>query len=162
MRHPSRRSRAGVRTREGISLVELLVALAILAMIVGVALPAYDAYGVRASRTQGQTSLLVCAHGLERAAAAGFGYAGLVDSDGDGAGDADTGAVSDNLCTPDGDDYRFAVVAADVAGFTLRAEPSGRGRMAGEGALEVDAEGGRRWDRNADGDFDDDGERRWQ
>lgn len=146
----------------GLSLVELLVALAVLAILAAVALPAYQAFGVRGSRAGAQADLMICAQGMERAVGAGFGYGGLVDSDDDGVGDADTGLVSANICNTETLDYTIRVQAADASGFTLRAEPAVVGnRVDGDGVLELDGDGARRWDRNDDGDFDDDGERRW-
>ena len=158
--HPPPRS--GTTPPAGLSLVELLVALAVLAVLAAVALPVYQSFGVRGSRAEAQADLLICAQGMERAVGAGFGYDGLVDTDGDGAGDADTGPVSDNICTTETLDYAIRVQAADTSSFTLRAEAATAGnRVDGDGALELDSDGARRWDRNDDGDFDDDGERRW-
>ncbi len=146
----------------GLSLVELLVALAVLAILAAIALPAYQSFGVRGSRAEVQADLLICAQGMERAVGAGFGYDGLVDSDGDGAGDADTGPVSANICTTESLDYAIRVQSADASVFTLRAESATTGnRVDGDGMLELDSDGARRWDRNDDGDFDDEGERRW-
>lgn len=146
----------------GLSLVELLVALAVLAVLAAVALPAYQSFGVRGSRGEVQADLMICAQGMERAVGVGFGYGGLVDSDDDGVGDADTGPVSANICSAGSLDYAIRVQAADASGFTLRAEPASAGnRVDGDGVLELDSDGARRWDRNDDGDFDDDGERRW-
>ncbi|MYE24564.1 MAG: prepilin-type N-terminal cleavage/methylation domain-containing protein, partial [Gammaproteobacteria bacterium] len=75
----------------GLSLVELLVALAVLAILAAVALPVFQSFGIRGSRAEAQADLVVCAQGMARAVGVGFGYGGLVDSDGDGVGDADTG-----------------------------------------------------------------------
>ena len=146
----------------GLSLVELLVALAVLAILAAVALPVFQSFGIRGSRAEAQADLVVCAQGMARAVGVGFGYGGLVDSDGDGVGDADTGTVSANICTANGVDYTIRVQSADTTGFTLRAAPATAGnRVDGDGMLELDSDGTRRWDRNDDGDFDDDGEGRW-
>lgn len=157
-----RPSRDSLRPQMGLSLVELLVALAVLAILAAVALPVYQGFGVRGSRAEVQADLMVCAQGMERAVGAGFGYRGLVDSDADGVGDADTGPVSANICIANSLDYTIRVASTDTGGFTLRAEPASTGnRVDGDGALELDSDGSRRWDRNDDGDFDDDGEGRW-
>lgn len=157
-----RLSRDSCRPQTGLSLVELLVALAVLAILAVVALPVYQTFGVRGSRAEAQADLMVCAQGMERAVGVGFGYGGLVDSDGDGVGDADTGPVSANICTATSLDYTLHVRAASTSGFTLRAVPAAAGnRVDGDGVLELDGDGTRRWDRNDDGDFDDEGERRW-
>lgn len=147
----------------GFSLIELLVALAILAIATAVALPIYKTYSVRAERTGIQADLLRCAQGMERHANAAMHYEGAVDTDDDGAGDASTGPVSRNICEVASTAYTVTVHAADAARFVLRARavhadsPVGR-----DGMLELDSTGARRWDRNNDGDFDDDGETGWQ
>ena len=146
----------------GLTLVELLVALAVLGILAAVALPAFQIFGIRGSRVEVQADLMMCAQGMERAVGVGFGYGGLVDSDGDGVGDADTGPVSANICTAATIDYTIHVQLADASGFTLRAAPATAGnRVDGDGVLELDSDGGRRWDRNDDGDFVDEGEDRW-
>ena len=157
-----RLSRCFFRPQMGLSLVELLVALAVLAILAAVALPAYQALGLRGSRAEAQADLMICAQGMERAVGAGFGYRALVDSDADGVADADTGPVSPNICSPNSLDYTIRVTAANASSFTLRADPATPGnRVDGDGALELDSDGSRRWDRNDDGDFDDDREGRW-
>ena len=147
----------------GFSLIELMVAVAILGLVAAVALPIYNAYGVRAERTGAQTDLLRCAQGMERHANAALSYEGAVDTDGDGIGDASTGAVSDNVCVLDRTAYEVTVHSAAADRFVLRARPAHVGSNVGEdGMLELDSHGGRRWDRNNDGDFDDARESDWQ
>ena len=147
----------------GFSLIELLVALAILAIATAVALPIYSTYSVRAERTGIQADLLRCAQGLERHANVAMSYEGAVDTDDDGAGDASTGLVSRNICEVASRAYTVTVHAADSAGFVLRARAVHADSLAGrDGMLELESTGARRWDRNNDGDFDDDGETGWQ
>lgn len=147
----------------GFSLLELMVALAILAVVAALALPAYNAYTERAHRVGAQADLLRCAQGMERHANNTLGYAFALDTDGDGVGDASTGPVSANLCTPDTELYRVRVQAADATRFVLRAEAaSAGGPMADDGMLELDSTGAMRWDRNHDGDFDDADEFSWR
>ena len=147
----------------GFSLIELLVALAILAIATAVALPIYNTYSVRAERTGIQADLLRCAQGMERHASVAMDYADAVDTDDDGTGDASTGPVSRNICEVASTAYRVTVHAADAAGFVLRARAVHADSAVGrDGMLELDSTGRRRWDRNNDGDFDDDGESGWQ
>ena len=146
----------------GMSLIELLATLAIIAVVLAVALPIYDAYGDRAHRSAAQADLLRCAQGMESHAGETSSYALAVDTDDDGVGDASTGTVSANICTISAK-YRIALVEADASGFVLRATalPEAAG-VADDGMMETDALGGRRWDRNNDGDFDDANERSWR
>ena len=160
--HPGARTTACGRPQHAFSLIEILVVLAVVAVLLAVAAPVYTGYSVRAYRTQAQADLLRCAQGLERHAAATMGYGNAVDVDGDGQGDRSTGPVSENLCRVASTHYRISVQTADAAHFVLRAQAaSATSPVAADGALELDATGERRWDRNNDGDFADDGERRW-
>lgn len=146
----------------GLSLIELMAALTIVAVVAAVALPLYDGYRVRAHRAQAQADLLRCAQGMESHASATGGYALAVDTDGDGAGDASTGAVSANICSVSAP-HEVVLSQADTGGFVLRATPPpAAGRLSQDGRLETDAIGGRRWDRNNDGDFDDADEWSWR
>lgn len=136
--------------------------LAVVAVLLALAVPVYNGYSARAYRTQVQADLLRCAQGMERHAALTMGYGNAVDVDGDGQGDQSTGPVSENLCRVASTHYRVSVLTADAAHFVLRAEAVGAtSPVAADGALELDATGERRWDRNDDGDFADDGERGW-
>ena len=146
----------------GLSLIELMAALAIVAVVTAVALPVYDGYRTRALRANAQADLLRCAQGMEAHANATGSYALAVDTDRDGVGDASAGEVSANICTVSAR-HAIALLRADASGFALRATaPPGAGRLSKDGVLETDALGARRWDRNNDGDFDDPGEWSWQ
>ena len=147
----------------GLSLLELMAVLAIVAILAAAALPVYNAYGIRSHRTAAQADLLRCALGMERHATRTLSYAQAVDTDGDGLGDASTGPVSANICTTESALYRFSVRTADAESFVLRANAASAANLvADDGALEVDSSGTRRWDRNNDGDFDDQEERTWR
>ena len=51
---------------KGFSLIELMVALAILAIILAIAIPNYSAYAVRANRSEGKVAIMQVAQALER------------------------------------------------------------------------------------------------
>ena len=148
------------RAAAGLSLLELMATVAILAIVAALALPIYSAYRSRAERTGAQADLLRCAQGMERHATATRSYALAVDTNGDGAGDASTGAVSANLCVATTTRYDITVQHADAAGFVLRAQAVDA--AASDGTLELDGTGATRWDRNDDGDFDDQDEDSWR
>ena len=147
----------------GLSLLEIMATVAILAIVAALALPIYSAYGIRAERGAAQADLLRCAQGMERHAVRSGSYALAVDADGDGAGDTSTGLVSANICVLDASLYEVTLCTADGAGFVLRADAANAAnRVAGDGMLEVDSTGAVRWDRNDDGDFDDQDENSWR
>lgn len=147
----------------GFSLIELMAALAILAVIAMLAVPLYTSYSERAFRSEAQGDLLACALGMERWAGVEFSYAGAADTDGDGSGDADSGPVAETICRPRSVDLgRYAItVDASAESFSLIARPDPLGPMAADGFLELDADGGRRWDRDGNGAIGA-GEDRWE
>tara|TARA_A100001037_G_scaffold303393_2_gene337269 strand:+ start:438 stop:890 length:453 start_codon:yes stop_codon:yes gene_type:complete len=136
----------------GFSLLELLVALLVVAIMASLALPLYDQYAERTYRREGQAGLLGCAQALERRAAATFSYGNVADTDGDGVGDSGVGPLAASVCESRLDGrYRLSVVA-DEQHFTLTA--TAIGRMLGDGDLRLDSNGYRGWDKNANGTFE--------
>jgi type IV pilus assembly protein PilE len=132
---PDRTVRIAERAASGLSLPELLVAIAIVAIVSAIAGPAYTRYSVRTYETEAQADLLRCASGMERHAATTFTYAGAV-----GPG-ADSGEVTPNICEPRSDRYGFEVVHADTVTFELRATPLAGTPVAARPPLAVDAGG---------------------
>ena len=57
---------ARVRTEGGFSLIELMIAVAIVAVLAALAMPLYNQYSMRSVRTAAQGDLLLCQQGLER------------------------------------------------------------------------------------------------
>ena len=151
------------RPMGGFTLVELMVALAILAIVAAVAVPLYTNYSQRTYAAEAQADLLSGAQALERFAAVNFTYEGTADTDGDGAGDGDAGPLATDIYTPRAaalNRYAFTIAAA-AGTFTLTATPQA-GPMATTGAMTIDEAGNRRWDRNDDGDFNDTDEDNWE
>jgi type IV pilus assembly protein PilE len=82
-----------------------------------------------------------CAQALERFYPVNFTYAG-----------ANLAAICTDVSPPTGDArYDVALTNADAAGFTLTATPIAGTPVAGNGALQLEASGIRRWDRDDDG-----------
>jgi len=160
-----RESRQDVRhafRREGFTLIELMIALAILAIISAVAVPLYTQYSQRTFRAEAQADLMRCALGMERVGSMNFSYVNALDTDADGIGDANTGAVTPNVCTVTSTNYTITVEGPPTANtFIVRAVPDANTPVSGTGNMEMDAAGSRRWDSNADGDFDDANEDSW-
>lgn len=158
MRYPLSRpvSRAPglLRARaRGFTLVELMIAVAILAIIAAVALPLYTQYSVRTYRTEAQADLLNCAQGMERYAAQNFDYDGAV-----------AAFAAGTICNPRSDDqgrYNIGVAVPADDQFILTATPVG-GAVADEELMTYNQAGVRGWDLNGDGDTDDAGEDTWE
>jgi type IV pilus assembly protein PilE len=125
----------------GFTLVELMIAVTILAIIAAVAMPIYNQYSQRTFRVEAQADLLNCAQGMERFAAANFNYNGAVAAFGAGT-----------ICDPRSVAQGRYTIAVDVPApdeFLLTATPVGM--MAGTGALTYDSSGARTWHRNGSG-----------
>ena len=135
----------------GFSLVELMIAVAILAIVAAVAMPIDNQYTMRTYRTEAQADLLNCAQGMERYAAMNFDYEG-----------ADAEFAAGNICNPQAvrqNRYNFAVVVEnDGDTFTLTASPINM--MADDGVLTYDSAGNRGWSRDGN-DTIDAGEDNW-
>ncbi len=138
---------------EGFTLVELLVAITIFAVIASIAVPIYTEYSQRGYRAEIQADMLTCAQAMERFSAANFTYVGVVDTDSDGISNpgGTNGPLGTDICDPIGvDQGRYtlnAVVTATT--FDLTAEPQ-TGAMADDGHLTLDESGNREWDENDD------------
>jgi type IV pilus assembly protein PilE len=147
----------------GFTLIELMVAVAIMAIVAAIAMPFYTQYSLRAFRSEGQADLMGCGQALERFASVNFTYQNSADTDADGIGDANAGPIATAICTPASvtqGRYTMAV-AATAAGFVLTATPVATGRMNGDGILVFDSVGNRGWDENNDGDILDANEQDW-
>ena len=141
-------------TAKAFTLIELMAALGILAILAALASPLYTRYSVGAHRAMAQADLLRCAQGMERHASLSFSYLAAIDTDADGIGDMDAGQVTPNVCTPASTHYRIDLVDHGAAGFLLRASPAQPGNVVDkDGDLALDVSGARFWDRNDDGDF---------
>ena len=140
---------------QGLTLIEVLVAVVIVAVLAGLGLPALTAYSHRAYRSEAQGDLLACALALERWAGVRFTYRGTADTDADGQGDGDNGAIAAEVCAPRSvAEGRYRVsIAAQAEGFALTAYPEAGGVMVGDGLLALDEAGNRAWDRDNDGEL---------
>ncbi|MEJ2130631.1 MAG: prepilin-type N-terminal cleavage/methylation domain-containing protein, partial [Gammaproteobacteria bacterium] len=98
------------RKARGITLIELLVALAILAILASVAFPLYDRYVTRGYRSQAMADLQDCAMAMERFFTMNFTYVGAAD---DGGGNpVANGPPLANVCrsfSPPNGDVRYNI-----------------------------------------------------
>ena len=104
---------------KGFTLIELMVAVAILALLAAIAIPVYTRYSDRTYRSEAMADLLDCAQALERRASQTFDYLGAA------AGGADDGAIDVAVCQPESvASGRYAItIVGGAANFTLTATP---------------------------------------
>lgn len=133
---------------QGFTLVELLVALAIFAIISALAIPQYTAFTERGFRSELTSDLLNCAQAMERFNATTFTYVGS-NPGGDGTA-LDPNLICNPLSVQAG---RYAITAVTTANtFVLTATPAGS--MTDTGVLTLDQIGNRTWDEDNDGAID--------
>lgn len=144
----------------GFTLIELMIAVAIVGIIAMVAYPSYTSHVEKARRSDAQGALMGLANAIERHFTAQNTYLGA----GDTGGDGNTGAPSifPDEAPVDGSKkfYNLRIQTATATGYTLRAVP--KNAQNGDGYLELTSTGIRRWDKNNDGDTSDTGEDNWQ
>ncbi len=140
------------------SLAEVMVVLLILAVLAFITVPTYVGFTDRAAQTAGEGDLLRCGASLERRLLNGDSLIGISDSDGDGSGDATTGAIARDVCVTTASDYQVQVIHAEGDFYLLHAVPAADSDLP---LLGYDAYGSTFIDQNGDGDFDDPDEMIW-
>ena len=131
-----------VRPRNrGFTLIDLVIAIAIVAILLTVAFPSYQAYIVRSSRQTAQSELVGLANAQEKIFLNSNAYTSSVAS-------AYTGQSSGGLGVTSGKskDNRYTYsVASTTTTFTLTATPVAGTPQAGDGNLTITENGARTW-----------------
>jgi type IV pilus assembly protein PilE len=126
-----------MRAQAGFTLIELMIALVVVAILAAVAVPSYRQYVIRSQRTDATESLLRLATAQEKFYLQNNRYA-----DNDEMDDAPPAGLG---ITGSGNGwYTLSVVAADATTFTVRAVPTAGERQANDddcARFEVDDRG---------------------
>ncbi|ADJ28940.1 type IV pilin protein [Nitrosococcus watsonii] len=131
----------------GFTLIELMIVVAIVAILASVAFPSYQASIKKSRRGDAQGALTAFAATMERHFTESNTYKGAA------IGEGDTGkpAIFPTEAPLSGADkyYDLTIQSANGITYTLRATP--KNAQAGDGYLELTNVGARRWDENNNG-----------
>lgn len=131
------------------TLIELMVALAIMAIVAAVAIPIYTNYTERGFRSQVQADLLACGLGMERHNSLNFTYENSASG-----GDPNNGPVLAQICRPDSAANYDITVVATANTFDLTATPTAANPITDALAFFLDETGTRSYDLNDNGAAD--------
>ena len=124
-------------------MIELMVALAIVALLVAVAMPSYTSFVIRSSRTDGTKAMAQLATQQEQYYVANQSYANNI-------------ANLPMRALTESDNYLLSVVSGNAAAYVLQADPNGAGttgKLATDGKLRINSFGVKTWDCDNDGTF---------
>lgn len=153
---------------KGFTLIELMVVVAVVAILASIAIPSYRDQIRSGRRGDAQAALMGLAQAMER----DFTLKGTYRC----ADSADVSKTDYSTCTDDANAtpgvyatqspidgstkfYNLTIVSANATSYVLRATPIGD--QIGNGILELTSTGVKGWDRNGDGDTSDTGEACW-
>ena len=130
-------------TSRGFTLIELMIAVAIVAILTMIAYPSYTKYIIRTSREAAQSQLLQLATSQEKIFLNSSAYSSSVTN-------AYTGQASGGLGVASGktNDGKYTLPAPSnltATTFTLTASPVGGSTQAGDGNITINQSGIRTW-----------------
>lgn len=137
MTQPSTRRRpqgpaGSTRRSAGFTLIELMIAVAVIGILSAIAIPSYQGYVERARVNEGKAALMEAAGRMERCYTVSTSYSGCLSS-------ADLAAI-------DSGEYALSLPVEETSMFTLRAVADAGRVTEGCATLEVDSDGSRRDD----------------
>ncbi|GAB1256310.1 type IV pilin protein [Aurantivibrio plasticivorans] len=147
-------------TNKGFTLIEMMIVVAIIAILASIGFPAYTNHIKKTRRADAQVSLQGLAQAMERHYTTNGTYAGAA---GTTSTPADTGAPRIFSATSPANGntvfYNLTIDSAGATSYEILATPTGD--QAGDGVLGLRSTGLRGWDRDGDNDPFGSGETCW-
>lgn len=143
---------------KGFTLVEVVIVVLIIAVLAGIAVPAYILFNNRAEQIAAEGDLLNCGAALERLMLERGSFDQVADADHDGVGDSASGPPAPDLCSPHSTRYRIDIREVSQHYYLIYAEPDDDSDLP---MLAYDAHGATLIDLDADGKFEGEEERSW-
>lgn len=135
--------------QNGFTLIELVIAVAIIGILASIAYPSYQEYVTRSRRVDAQAALLGFANAMERHHTRTGSYlgAGTTNNNNTGAPLASIFASQSPLDSGT-KHYNLTIQSATSSSFTLRATPIAGGVQTKDGYLEIEHTGAKSWTRS--------------
>ena len=126
-----------MKSFKGFTLIELMVAVTVLAILMGIALPAYTDYVIRARRADATAALMSAMNAMERFRANNFSYETA------GAPPFSTNVPMDGTATP----YYVLTIVDDATTYTITATSTGiqSDALGSTETLTINQNGVKRW-----------------
>ena len=135
-----------MKTQRGFTLIELMIVVAIIGILAGIAWPSYQDHVKSTRRADAQGALMGLAQALERHFTTNGTYAGAADGNG-------VPTIFATEAPLDGGTkfYNLRITSADSSSYVIQAQP--KNGQVGDGNLQLKSSGEKAWDRNNDGDI---------
>jgi type IV pilus assembly protein PilE len=144
--------------KQGFTLMELMIAVAIVGIITAIAYPSYQAVIKKGYRATAQADLLGLAASLERYYSVNFSYSGAASGGADTGSPAIFSAYSPATESATSKKYTLTIYAVTDSGnsYEIRGVPVSGGPVASDGTLYYFSDGRKAWDQNNNGSLSSD------